>query len=337
MTDANPSDQKASDRLVERIEPKLADLKKELEANRRSAIRRLAVTAAVTVAAAIAVSIVMTLTLDTGASMLGIVPIFIGGVVIIRMILRQQEQWRAQVAGALLPRICEQFEGDMEYQAEADRNFVKPYTALDLVGRWTSGEVQHLIRGKYRGRQFEMVYAHLRAGSNRQGAGQVFQGLLLRIQTMASFEPGLSIRPNFGLFVKAFGKRAVPTGDEKFDSLFLVSPDDNSKLDTEQLNRLFPPEWQQALLAIHEDLGPVPISGQSRLSAGAKYDALYLAIGLEELGPMRSLRSRPFPDAGNVLTGSSALPEMVRKTVDDVLVGPRAIDRLPEVGTNPVD
>jgi len=192
--------------------------------------------------------------------------------------------------------------------------------------------VKHLLRGEYRGRRFEMAHADLRSRSSGKDSSdsEVFKGLLFRIQTQANFEPGLSIRPNFGLFVKAFGKRAIPAGNEAFDALFLVSPDDGSALDTEQLNRVLTPDWQRALVALNESLGTVPITGHPRLHAGLKYDAFYMTLTLQERGRFRTLRSRPFPDVGHVLAAESRLEHDLHKLIEDVGNIYRIIDQLPD-------
>ncbi|QOC23180.1 hypothetical protein IC757_03210 [Wenzhouxiangella sp. AB-CW3] len=331
MTDRKTPDRIESDQLLERLQPKLDELEKERQETRQSLLKLFAVIGAVTLVAVIAAAVALALVTEASGALIGLFPLMIGALVMFKFADGRQKRWRARVAEALVPEICEQFDGEMEYRADASTDFVKPYTTLGLVGRWTRGEVQHLLHGEYRGRRFEMVHADLRSGGNDNNDSKVFKGFLLRIQTQASFEPGLYIRPNFGLFAKAFGKRAVPTGNKGFDDRFLVSTDDGQALDSDQLNALFTPDWQQALLAIDETMGPMPITNHSRLSAGLKYDAFYMTLDRSEVGRLRNLRERSFPDVNHLLSSESALEESLRKMVDDVLVCPRVIDQLPEV------
>lgn len=332
MTDNKHPDRTDSAQLVERLQPKLAELEKERQETRQSLLKLFFVIGAVTLVAVIAAAIALASVAGANAASIGVFPLMIGVVVVLRFAHSRQERWRARVAEVLVPEICEQFDGEMEYRPDASRDFVKPYTALGLVGRWSRGEVQHMLRGEYRGRRFEMVHANLRAGGGNNSDSKVFRGFLLRIQTQANFEPGLYIRPNFGLFAKAFGKRAVPTGNKAFDERFLVSTDDGQALDSEQLDVLFPEDWRQAVLAIDEAMGPMPFTNHSRLSAGMKYDAFYMTLDLSEAGRLRSLRERSFPDVGHVLVSESKLEDNLRKMVDDVLVCSRVIDQLSEFG-----
>ena len=331
MTDSKTPDRTDSAGLVERLRPKLGELEKERQETRQSLLKLFAVIAAVTLVAVIAAAIALASVAGANAASIGVFPLIIGAIVMFKFAHSRQERWRARVARVLVPEICEQFDGEVEYQADASRDFAKPHTTLGLVGRWSRGEVRHLVRGEYRGRRFEMAYANLRAGGGNNSDSKVFKGLLLRIQTQASFEPGLCIRPNFGLFVKAFGKRAVPTGNKDFDEQFLVSTDDGQTLDSQQLNALLTPDWQQALLAINDAMGPMPITNHSRLSAGLKYDAFYMTLDLAEAGRLRNLRERPFPDVGHVLASESSLEDNLRKMVTDVGTFQRVIDQLPTI------
>lgn len=328
MTDEHWPGRLESDQLVERMRPKLDELKKEHQTARQSLLRSLAVIGVVTLVAAVAVAVAAAITLDAGAAMIGLLPLMISFVVILKVTHGKQNRWRLRVAKLVLPELCKQFEGEVAYQAEADRAFVKPFTKLELAGPWGGGEVQHFMGGKYRGRQFEMVYAHLRAGGGEGGSSTLFQGLLLRIQTQTRFEPGISIRPNFGLST-AFGKRAIPTGNKAFDELFLVSADDNSLTESEQVNQVFTPNWQQALLTINDQLGPMPFTGHSRLSAGLKYDALYMMLSLDEKGRFRTLRHRPFPDAPHLLATEPSLERVLKKLINEAGIVFRVIDQLP--------
>ncbi len=320
------------DHLVEELRPKLDDLEQDRQSMRRSALRWFTLLGTVTLVAAIAAAVAMATAAGANAAGIGVFPL-VGGVVwIVISGSRYQRRWKKWVTDALMPEICQALDGDIEYRAEANHSFVKPFNALELIGRWNRGEVQHLVRGEYGGRRFEMVHAALRARSSGKDSSdtQVFDGFLFRIQVHTHFDPGLSIRPNFGWFSKAFGKRAIPTGNQEFDSVFLVSTDDGSDLDAEQLSRALTPDWQDALLALHEELGTLPY-GQPRLRAGFKYDTCYLALTLEEegcsLGPIRTQRPRPFPQVGHVLANESRLERDLRKMVADVDTFRRVIDQ----------
>lgn len=333
MTENKTSATPDPDRVVERLRPRLAELEKERQATRQSAFRWFTTLGVATLVVAIAAAVAMAMQAGNAGAGIGTIPL-VGGVVWIMISAsRYQARWKERVGRVLIPEVCEAFDADIEYQAEADSSFVKPFNALELIGSWNRGEVKHLLRGEYRGRRFEMVHANLRSRSGGKDSSdhQVFNGLLFRVQTHENFDPGLSIRPNFGWFTKAFGKRAVPTGNEEFDSVFLVSVDDGSALDTEDLNRLLTPDWQHALLRLNEELGTMP-QGQSRLNAGLKYDAFYMALTLEEegrsFGPIQTLRARSFPQVSHVLARESTLEQDLHQLIVDTGTFQRIIDCL---------
>ncbi len=321
------------ERLAEHLQPKIDELEREREATRRSAFRWFAFLGFATLGVAIAAAVFVAMQAGGAGAGFGVMPLAFGGALIVISAYRHQTRWSDRVGRVLIPEVCKALDGDIKYQAEADRSFVKPYNALEMIGPWNRGWVKHLLRGEYRGRRFEMAHADLRArssGKNSSGDSDVFKGLLFRIQTQANFEPGLSIRPNFGWLTKAFGKRVIPTGNKEFDALFLVSPDDGSALDTEQLNRVLTPDWQRALLALNETLGTVPITGEPRLHAGLKYDAFYMTLSLKERGRFRTLRSRPFPDVGHILATESSLDRDLHKLIKEIGIVYRVIEQLPD-------
>ncbi len=323
-----------SDTLVERLRPNLDELERERQDRRRKALIWIGVLGGVVLAVAIASALGMARQAGAQGAGFGTFPLIFGGVLLVLLGARLNKRWQKRFGAMMIPAVLEQIDSSFDYREDADKNFVKPYSELELIGYWNRGEVQHRIDGSYQGRRFEMVHANLlnHSGGKNSSTTSVFHGLLVRIQTRNNVEPGLCIRPNFGWFAKAFGKRSVPTGNEAFDDVFLVSPDDGSDLDTEKLNQSLTPDWQEALLAINKQLG-ITAHGQPKLSAGLKYDALYLTVALyregRSFGPFRSERSRPFPEVGNLFSSDPDLEGSLRRLIDDIGTFRRIIDRLP--------
>lgn len=319
-------------RMAEDLQPKLRELEQDRLARRKSTFTMAGAMVGVLLAAGGVASITLEM------SMLVTLPLFLAVVLTLLLISRRQSAWVDHAGSKLIPEICKAYGDDIEYQKAGDKALVKPFNALELIGYWNRGTVKHVLRGEYGGHRFESGLADLRHHSSggRKGNSstrQIFYGFLFRIQLQARIEPGLSIRPNFGWFSKTFGKRAIPTGNEAFDSVFLISVDDDSPLDTDQLNRLLTPDWQQALLDLNEDIGTLPYN-QTRLRAGLKYDTLYLALTMEEeggqVGRVRTQRRRKFPDVGHLLAGESSLEDKLAPMIEDVGAFRRVIDRLPE-------
>ncbi len=330
MTDKETVTTPDIEQLIQRLQPQLDALEQERQALRRRALRWAMVIMVLALAAAVAAGAAMASVAGPHGASVGIVPLVFGVVLLIRLAYSSQRRWRDQVAALLLPEISAELVGETEYQAQIDRIFVKPYTELKLIGAWRAGEVKHLLRGKYLGRQFEMAHANLRAGGNDSGDSAVFKGLLLRIQLNDNIEPGLSIRPNGGWWSRAFGKQSIPTGNKEFDSVFLVGTDNNNSSGAEAISRIFTSEWQRFLLDLHGKLGNMPFRDEARISAGMKYDAFYLTVSLVERGRMRTLRERPFPDVSHVLAAESGLKNHLPKLIREVGLLPLVINRLPD-------
>lgn len=318
--------------LADQVRPKLQPLEAHRQEMRKSTLMWATVILTIPLVAGIAASIAMA----TIAPLL--VLAFVAVILAIIFVSRRQTQWADHAGEVLIPEIAASRAGDIEYQPTGDEALVKPFNALELIGHWNRGTVKHQVCGSYRGRRFEWALASLQQQSRSSrkrdsSVTQVFYGLLFRIETRIQFEPGLSIRPNFGWFTKTFGKRAIPTGNKAFDAVFLVSVDDDRPFDSEQLNQLLTPEWQQALLAMHDDAGTLPYE-QPRLRAGMKYDAFYLALTLEEegrqMGRIRTSKTRVFPDVGRLIAKESALHDKLEPVIRDIDTFRRIIDCLPQ-------
>ncbi len=323
--------------LTDRIRPSIQQLEAHRQVMRKSTLVRSGVFISLVLVAGIVAAVA------AGHSAPLFMALFAALILTIIYISHRQTKWADHAGSVLIPDIAGSHAKDTEYQANADQALVKPFDALELFGKWNRATVKHLVRGVYRGRRFEWALANLRhesSGGRKRDSSvtQIFYGLLFRIQTRNRFEPGLSIRPNFGWFSKTFGKRAIPTGNEAFDAVFLVSVDDDSPLDTDQLNRLLTPEWQQALLDLHKDAGSLPYE-QTRLRAGMKYDSFYLALTMEEegrkLGRIRTSKTRTFPDVGRLIAKESTLDDNLEPVIRDIDTYRRIIDRLPDSDRQP--
>lgn len=334
MQETKSSEQPDLATLTDRVRPSLQKLEAHRQAMRKSTLVRSGVFIGILVVAGIIAAVA------AGHSAPVFMALFAAAILVIIYISKRQTKWADHAGSVLIPDIAGSHAEDIRYQPTADRALVKPFDALELLGQWNRVTVKHLVHGAYRGRRFEWALANLRhessgSGKRNSSVTQIFYGLMFRVQTRTRFEPGLSIRPNFGWFSKTFGKRAIPTGNEAFDAVFLVSVDDDSQLDSTQLNRMLTPEWQQALLNLHEDAGTLPYE-QTRLRAGMKYDSFYLALTMEEegrkLGRIRTSKMRTFPDVGHLMAKKSSLDSKLERIIEDVGTFRRIIDRLPDGG-----
>ncbi len=323
-------------RLAERLRPKLDELAGERQQLRRTALQWLIIIGSI--AAVLVVAGLVSLVTGSGeaAAMIGLLPVLGGSVLCLVLGVRYQARWRNRVGTVLVPEVGAALDDGVEYQAQAHGSVVDPFRALELVGPWRRGEIDHLLKGEYQGRGFEMVHASLRSGGGGKNKNQtqVFNGLLFRIQTSSNVDPGLSIGSNKSLLARTFGKRAVSTGNETFDKLFRVSVEDSSEMSTEQLNQVFTPDWQQAVLALNELLGTLK-TGEPRLRAGLKYDAFYLAVTLDHpdvSGFLKSQRHRAFPRVGNLLASEYRVEDDLESVVADIGIIGRVIEKLPDGG-----
>jgi hypothetical protein len=343
MTDKSPLNAIDPDRLIERVRPRLSELEKQRLDIRAGAIRRFAVIGVITLVVAVGVAIFAAINAGPNAAGISVFVLAGGAVWIGLLVPRAQRRWRDRAFRELMPEVCETFGEALEYERSVSgRDWVKPFEALELVGQWNRGGVEHHFSGEYHGTRFEMVHADLHsesgAGKNRSSV-PVFYGLLFRIQIPVNVDPGLSIRPNFGWFARTFGRRAVPTGNKGFDETFLVSVEGGGQNGEGVVAQVLTPSLQQALLELNRSEGRLAF-GRPTFHAGFKYDSLYLALSRQEegraFGPIRTERRRPFLDVGHCLSTESRLEAGVRAMVDDIGTVYRVIEALrPALESNP--
>lgn len=316
--------------LIERIQPRIDAVEQERGRSRARLIRNLVLIAA----AAVILALVVLLT-DAGFG-LALLPLILALVAGLVLLQRAQKHWSAAAQKELVPLVCESISDDLEYRNALDSDdFVAPFDALDLVGSWSRADLAHLIRGRHHQTRFEMVHATLervsRDKDSNDSTSTVFHGLLGRVELPMSVDPGFSIRPNFGWFIKKLTPKTIPTGDAEFDETFLVTPERGAELDSSQVEAVLTPEWRRALLAINAGEGR-QVNNRPALAAGFKYDSFYFSLSRYEvgraLGPIKTERARPFLDVGHVLARESRLVDGVETMVDDVCVIHRIIDRL---------
>lgn len=316
--------------LIERIQPRIDAVERDRESRRVRLIRNLVLVAVFAVLLALAL-------LWTGAGAgFALAPAILAVIAGLFLLQRAQKRWTTAAQEELVPLVCESIDADLEYRNVVDSDdFVAPFDALDLVGSWSRAELAHLIRGRHHQTRFEMVHATLervsRDKDSNDSTSTVFHGLLGRVELPMSVDPGFSIRPNFGWFIKKLTPKTIPTGDAEFDDTFLVTPERGAELDSSRIEAVLTPEWRRALLAINQGEGR-QVNNRPALAAGFKYDSLYFSLSRFEvgrtLGPIKTERARPFLDVGHVLPRESRLVDGVETMVDDVCVIHRIIDRL---------
>lgn len=306
----------------------------QLESWREEQRKRLILRYGIGVAAALVLALIVGLLI--GYPALIMFAVLLAVVIVLLLVSRQQKRWRARVGASLVPAICNALGDPVEYRPGGDATLARPFVELDMFKRWNRGGLSHQIQGQCGGRRFQMAYADLRqrTGGKNSSEEHVFNGLLFRIQTGLDIQPGLIVRPNRGDFFKLFGRRSVATGNAAFDQQFLIGPDDGSDLDAAEINRLFPAEWQAAVLALHETLGENPLGG-TRFQLALKYDSLYVSLSLEDggvrIGALKSAGLRPFPDVNHLIIGGPSLASRLPQLVDDVISYRDIIDALPSM------
>jgi len=315
--------------LIERLQPRIDAVERKRQNSRVRLIRNLVLFAAA------AVILALTLILTGAGFGFALLPLIVGVVGGLWLLQRVQKRWSASAQNELVPLICESISDDLEYGNTLDSDdFVAPFDALNLVGNWSRANLAHFLRGRHDQVRFEMVHATLehisRNKDSDDSANTVFHGLLCRIELPMSVDPGISIRPNFGWFIKNLASNAIPTGDAAFDETFLVTPERGAELDASQVESVLTPEWRRALLAINAQEGRLAYD-RPALAAGLKYDSLYLSLSRYEagrLGPIKTERPQPFLAVGHVMPRQSRLVDGIETMVNDVCVIHRIIEKL---------
>ncbi|WP_018936684.1 DUF6498-containing protein [Thioalkalivibrio sp. ALJ24] len=335
-TAARPAPHDAED-LVAELRPQLEELEQTRRSLRRGAILRLVAIVLVLLVGVNAAIYLLGGGLEEGleavqpflafASTAAVMVLVVLSFVLFR---RAQQKWEREACTALVPRVAEATGRGLDYRTDVNgREWVRPWVTLGLIRHWNSGRAQHWFSGVREGLQFEAVHADLqyRSGGKNSSTEQVFSGLLFRVRTDGDVKPGVAVNPNSSVLARALSGRTVPTGDERFDEAFLAGPEEGASVDSEHVRRTLTPELREALLTLRDVHETV-----SAVSAGLKYDALYLALSLSEerrvLGPLRAMQGAPFLDVGHVLHGQSRLDAGVRAMLADLELIDRVLARL---------
>ena len=260
------------------------------------------------------------------------------------LVVNRQDPWARTVGAQLMPAICAVNE-ELKYQStfEHEQDFFEAFQKLNLIGHYQQPELQHYLRGRHRGRHFELVSARLlqrikNSGSHKNQT-KSFKVLLLRIQSSHDLPARISILPRSRDSVSSrvedrFREEdmvVIELGDTEFDTIFAVGYDRADPQGEERVRQMLTPDMQKALVAISRIRGPQYLS--PKLHVGMMHDSLYLRLQLFKpialFGIIPSEIPATFAPVRFFLLPDPEFERNVRLMVKDVATIYRIIDQLP--------